>query len=105
MTEATATILTDAELDFLARYFRMGKGSEIISHPPHAVIGKQCEAFHHLLDLGLLKSEPYNGFGVIRITCSDEAAQIGRERSRELMRKLLDDSERGNDQTVGPQHE
>jgi len=83
------TPLTETEKNILARYFGLGKGSEIISHPPHQTIGKHRHAFDRLIELGLLKVEPFNRYGVKRITCTDEAADIARERMRENMRDLL----------------
>lgn len=87
------TDLTETERNILARYFGMGKGSEIISHPPHATIGLHRHAFGRLKELGLLLETPFNQFGVKRITCTDEAAKIGFERMQENMRAvLIDDS-------------
>jgi len=85
------TDLTETEKNVLARYFGMGKGSEIISHPPHATIGKHRYAFDRLIEIGLLKVEPFNQFDVKRITCTPEAAQIGAERMRENMRNMLEE--------------
>lgn len=81
--------LTETERNVLARYFGMGKGSEIISHPPHATIGKHRHAFDRLIELGLLKVEPFNQYDVKRITCTEEAADIGRARMLENMREHL----------------
>jgi hypothetical protein len=78
--------LTETEKNVLARYFAMGKGSEIISHPPHATIGKHRHAFDRLKELGLLIETPFNQFGVKRITCTPEAADIAFERMKENMR-------------------
>jgi hypothetical protein len=39
MWEERVTDLTETEKNILGRYFGMGKGSEIISHPPHHTIG------------------------------------------------------------------
>lgn len=85
------TDLTETERNILARYFGMGSGSEIVSHPPHATIGKHRHTFDRLIEIGLLKVEPFNQYGVKRITCTDEAARIGRERMQENMRSMLDD--------------
>jgi hypothetical protein len=86
--------LTEAELDVLARYFGMGKGSDITSHPPHETIGRSKDAFDRLFELKLLISEPINDHGVIRITCTDEAADLGRERMKVRMRAVLSDEAR-----------
>lgn len=82
--------LTETETNVLARYFCMGSGSEIISHPPHATIGKHRHAFDRLIEIGLLIVEPFNQFDVKRITCTEEAARIGRERMLENMKEFLD---------------
>lgn len=82
--------LTETEKNVLARYFAMGKGSEIISHPPHATIGKHRHAFDRLIEIGLLKVEPFNQYGVKRITCTEEAANIAFERMKENMRDYFD---------------
>src|SRR5687768_560128 len=79
------TDLTETEKNLLARYFGMGQGSEIISHPPHATIGKHRHAFERLIKIGLLKMEPFNQFDVKRITCTEEASKIGRARMLENM--------------------
>lgn len=84
--------LTETEMNILARYFGLGKGCEIISHPPHATIGLHRHAFERLLELGLLVETPFNQFGVKRITCTEEAAQIGFERMQENMRAVLADA-------------
>jgi hypothetical protein len=89
MTTDAVADLTETEKNILACYFSMGSGSEIISHPPHATIGLHRHAFDRMIELGLLKVEPFNQFGVKRITCSDEAAKIGRERMVENMRSVL----------------
>jgi hypothetical protein len=81
--------LSDDELDILAKYFGMGKGSEITSHPPHATIDKKRAAFDRLFAVGVLIKEPVNDHGVIRITCTDEAAEAGRARMKVLMAKAL----------------
>jgi len=104
VTTSPRTDLIDADLDFLARYFAMGIGSEIVSHPPHEVIGRQCEAFHRLLEKGLIISEPYNNLGVVRITCTEEAARLGRERSRALMLKMFDQDKTSAADVKGDAH-
>lgn len=81
--------LTETERNWLARYFGMGKGSEVISHPPHETLGKHRHAVERLVEIGLLIIEPFNQHGSKRITCTDEAAKIGRERLRENMKALL----------------
>jgi hypothetical protein len=86
--------LTETEKNILGRYFGMGKGSEIISHPPHHTIGLHRHAFDRLIELGLLKVEPYNQFGVKRITCTAEAADIGFARMKENMREYFGASSR-----------
>lgn len=80
--------LTETERNVLARYFGMGPGSEIISHPPHATIGRHRHAFDRLLSIGLLIETPFNQHGVKRITCTEEAARIGRERMMEHYRSV-----------------
>lgn len=89
------TDLTETERDVLARYFAMGKGSEIISHPPHQTIGRHRHAFDRLKELGLLIETPFNQYGVKRITCTDEAAKIGFERMLENMRATLTPADGG----------
>lgn len=86
-------MLTETEKNVLARYFGLGKGSEIISHPPHATIGLHRHAFDRLIELGLLKVEPYNQFDVKRITCTEEAAKIGHARMLENMRAMLNETD------------
>jgi hypothetical protein len=86
------TDLTETETNILARYFCMGKGSEIISHPPHHTIGLHRHAFDRLIEIGMLKVEPFNQFGVKRITCTDEAAKIGHARMLENLRHYFDDA-------------
>ena len=83
--------LTETERNVLARYFGMGPGSEIISHPPHATIGLHRHAFERLLKIGLLIETPFNDFGVKRIRCTEEAARIGRERMLENMSTYFDE--------------
>lgn len=80
--------LTETEKNVLARYFGMGKGSEIISHPPHATIGRHRHAFERLLSLGLLIETPFNKYGVKRITCTEEAAEIGRAQMLENIKSV-----------------
>lgn len=91
------TELTETERNVLARYFGMGKGSEIISHPPHATIGKHRHAFDRLKELGLLIEKPFNQYGIKRITCTEEAAIIGADRMRENMRAYFETAEPGAD--------
>lgn len=81
--------LSESELDFLGRYFAMGKGSEIISHPPHKTIGLQQEAFDALKARGLLIEQPFNQYGVKKITCTPEAAEIGRQQMNKRVRAML----------------
>lgn len=83
--------VTETEANLLARYFGMGRGSEIISHEPHETLGKHRHAWERLISIGLVRSEPYNQYGSKRFTCTDEAADIGRRRSQENMRLLLTD--------------
>lgn len=66
-----------------------GIGSEIISHPPHETIGRHRHAFDRLKQIGLLIEAPFNQHGVKRITCTEDAAKIGRERMLENMRAAL----------------
>lgn len=80
--------LTETERNVLARYFGMGPGSEIISHPPHATIGLHRHAFERLLKIGLLIETPFNDFGVKRIRCTEEAAKIAWERMQENCAEL-----------------
>lgn len=90
------TDLTETEKNVLACYFGMGKDSEIISHPPHATISKHRHAFDRLKEIGMLIETPFNQFGVKRITCTEEAAKIGRAWMSEHMKSLLAaDGDRG----------
>lgn len=91
------TAATSSEQDFLARFFSMGKGSEIISHPPHSMLSKVDEQFQSLKAKGLIIEEPFNQFGVKRITCTDEAAKLAVLRFHENARSILTASDAGRD--------
>jgi len=76
--------VSQAARDVCARWFSMGQGSEVKSHPPHATLDKVRPAMNELVNAGIVTERPFNQFGVMVYTGSPEASRIGRERVAEI---------------------
>jgi hypothetical protein len=89
--------VSEACRNFMSAYFSLGPGSEIISHKPHATLGRQRTAFDEAKAAGLVVEEDWNRFGSVRITATEKGREIARARFGELARAWLAPSDDGAD--------
>lgn len=75
--------------DFLARFFGLGRGSSLVSHPPHETLGWHREAVDECIASGLITKRDFNRLGSVEIHATDEGHRIAQEALRAKMTEIF----------------
>lgn len=80
---------SDSAKTFLSAFFGLGRGSSLVSHPPHETLGRHREAVDECIASGLIQKRDYNHLGSVEIHATDEGHRIAQEALRAKMKEMF----------------
>lgn len=80
---------SDAAKTFLSAFFGLGRGSSLVSHPPHKTLDQHREAVDECIASGLITKRDFNRLGSVEINATDEGHRIAQEALRAKMTEIF----------------
>lgn len=83
----TPSELSEAAKDLCAAWFMNGTKCTVRSHESHKVMKSRQAAVDELVAAGIITREPFNQYGSVLLTGTDQAGEIGRAQGIVMMKR------------------